>query len=380
VSAFGYGVYRSGAWTVVPSALAPNRTVSCNSSSRGAVVDGNDQSARRIGYWNGSTITGVVTAPWASRVDAVVCPSAAVCHGIGVASTGAAIALRSSGAQWVASFLNQTSVDSTFDLSCTSATFCLATSGTSYRTWRWNGASWRYAGQAQNGMLLEANSLSCTSATSCQAVGDERVGRWNGSSWTIRSIASVYGATYAVDCPSSSTCVVVDNRGHFWRGGGSMWTAARTFDLSSQWVADLSCPTTTFCMATDYLGSAVRWNGSAWTGTVRLGTYPSSVDCLSATWCMTVDQQQGTSRLWTGAWAPAVTFDTVNPWTDVACASTTACFVFQSGDVRRWNGRTWSAPSTLFPTSAVSESTCAGPRFCMAMTWDGDYRTWNGSK
>ncbi|CAN7230216.1 hypothetical protein LJR027_000769 [Terrabacter sp. LjRoot27] len=379
VSASGYGVYRSGTWTVVPSALAPFRTVSCYSSSRCAVVAGNDQSARRIGYWNGSTITGVVTAPWASRVDAVVCPSAAVCHGIGVASTGAAIALRSSGAQWVASFLNQTSVDSTFDLSCTSATFCLATSGTSYRTWRWNGTSWRYAGEAQNGMLLEANSLSCTSATSCHAVGDRRVGRWNGSTWSIRELTTVFGASTVVDCATSTACVVVDDRGRFQRGSGSTWTPAATFDPTSGWVTDLSCPTATFCMAADDTGNVLRWTGTSWTAPGRLGVRPTLVSCVSATWCMTVDSQQGAFRTWTGAWGPATPFDSFAPYGAVACGSSSLCFLFQGGEARRWNGRTWASPVRLFTSNELTGLACRGSNFCIAMTRDGSFRTWNGS-
>ncbi|MGW5241002.1 hypothetical protein ACWEOW_18880 [Monashia sp. NPDC004114] len=379
VAAHSYGVYRSGVWTVVASPLAPFHAVDCFSATRCAVVGGDYYSPRKIGYWNGSTIVGVVTAPWASRVDAVSCPSATTCHGIGVASDGGAIALRSSGSGWVATFLNKVSFSSTFDISCTSTTFCLATSGSSYRTWRWNGSTWRYAGDAQSGMLLDVETLSCTSPTSCQAAGDMRVGRWNGSAWSIRAITSLYGAEYSLDCPSASTCLIVDDRGRFMRGGGSTWTPAVGFDPTSGWVVDLSCPTDTFCMAADDLGNAVRWNGVGWTGLTRLGNRPSSVSCLSATWCMTVDMQQGTYRLWTGAWGKAIAFDSINPNWPLACASTTACFTFQDGDVRRWNGKTWSAPTRLFSDFRRPEVACRGPRFCIAMTYDGLFRTWNGT-
>ncbi|WP_076263404.1 hypothetical protein [Intrasporangium flavum] len=378
VSDSGYGVYRSGSWTVTRSWQAPFRAVDCYSATRCGLVRGNTNEGRGLTTWNGSTLATPVLAPWASRVDAIACPSATVCHAIGLEPKGGAIALRTSGSGWVASYLGLAPVSPGFDLSCPSASFCLATSGHSHRTWRWNGASWRGAGDTFDGSYLEAFSVSCTSSTSCTAVGDGRVGRWNGSRWALRNLFPIYGASYAVDCATASTCVVVDNRGRFWRGGGSTWTAAATFDPTSQWVADLSCPTTTFCMATDYLGNAVRWNGAAWGGMSRLGTFPSSVSCVAATWCMTVDQQQGTSRLWTGSWQAPVTFDTVNPWTDVTCASTTACFVFQGLDVRRWNGRSWSAPARLF-TDAVSQAACAGPRFCIAMTWTGRFRTWNGT-
>lgn len=379
VSDYGYGVYRAGTWTVVRSSLAPFRAVGCYSSTRCAVVVGNDSSAHRIGFWNGTTVTAVVTSPWAYRVDAVACPTATTCHGIGVEPKGGAIALRSSGSGWVASYLNSDYTHSTFDLSCTAASFCLATSDSGAQAWRWNGTSWRHAGRTWSGIGLYAESVSCASSTSCYAVGDERVGRWNGSSWTIRDIFPIYGATYAIDCAASSSCVIIDNRGRFWRGGGSSWTPAASFDPTSVSVVDLSCPTANFCMATDYVGNALRWNGSAWTGMSRLGSLPSSVSCLSATWCMTVDVQQGTSRKWTGSWAPATTFDSVNPHWPVECASTTACFTFQSGEVRRWNGSSWSSPTRLFTSYGRVEIECRGSRFCLAMADDGQFRTWDGT-
>ena len=379
VSAYGYGIYRSGTWTVVRSSLAPFRTVGCYSATRCALVMGDAWSSHRMAYWNGSTLTTSVNMPWAVRVDSVACVSATTCHAIGVEPKGGAIALRSSGATWVASYLRSDHFYSTFDLSCTAATFCLATSSGENRAWSWNGSSWRDAGRTGSNLTVRPETVSCSSPTSCHAVGGERVGRWNGSSWSIQELYPIVGGAYAVDCASSTTCVIVDNRGRFWRGGGSTWTRAVSFDATSRGLADLSCPTSTFCMATDATGNAVRWTGSGWTGMSRLGTVSSSVSCLSASWCMTVDSQQSTSRIWTGSWGPATAVDYITVLRPVQCASTTACFVFAAGDVRRWNGRSWSAPVHLFTTQMDVRIDCAGSRFCIAMTDDGLFRTWNGT-
>ncbi|WP_020142508.1 hypothetical protein [Terracoccus sp. 273MFTsu3.1] len=379
VSAYGYGVYRSGTWTVVRSSLAPFRTVGCYSAMRCALVMGDAWSAHRMAYWNGSTLTTSVNMPWAVRVDSVACVSATTCHAIGVEPKGGAIALRSSGATWVASFLVRDSWQSTFDMSCPTTTFCLATSSASH-AWRWTGASWADAGQTSAGIFLSPVSVSCSSATSCQAVGSERVGRWNGRSWSILDLFPIIGASYAVDCATASTCVVVDDRGRFWRGGGSTWTPAASFDLTSVGLNDLSCPTATFCMATDVTGNAVRWNGTGWTGMTRLGTRSSYVSCLSASWCMTVDEQQGTSRVWTGSWQSRTTFDLPGPYRPVACASTTACFTIEFGQVRRWNGTSWSALVPLLPGSDERvQLACAGTKFCVAMNFDGLFSVWNGT-
>ncbi|WP_076263601.1 hypothetical protein [Intrasporangium flavum] len=377
VSAHGYGVYRSGTWTVVSSPYAPFKAVDCYSATRCGIMRGEPYSGRSTTMWNGSTLSAPVTTPWAARVDAIACPSATVCHAIGLESKGGAIALRTSGSGWVASYLGKAWWSTTTDISCASASFCLITSGSAYRTWRWNGSAWAGSSETQDNLLLDVENVSCTSSTSCTAVGDERSGRWDGRSWTTRDLYPIYGASYSMDCATSTTCVVVDDRGRWWRGG-STWTAARSFDPTSQWVNDVSCPSATFCLATDRLGNAVRWNGAAWTGMTRLGTQPSEVECLSTTWCMVLDSQQGTYRLWTGSWGPAVTFDLVNWWPHLTCGSTTTCFVFGLGDARRWNGRTWGAEARLFSTD-VTAADCAGSGFCMAMDANGVMRTWNGT-
>ncbi|MER7072040.1 hypothetical protein [Terrabacter sp. NPDC000476] len=379
--ASGYAVYRSGSWTVTRSALAPFRTVGCYSATRCALIRGDVFSSHAMAYWNGSSLTSSVNMPWAYRVDAVSCVSVTTCLAIGVEPSGGAIALRSSGATWVASYLGQATRFATLDLSCTSTSFCLATSGNSYRSWRWNGTSWRAAAETRDGIYLDANVVSCVSTTSCTAAGYGRVGRWNGTSWSVRELFPIIGATYAVDCPSSSTCVIVDDRGRWWRGGGSTWSAARSFDTTTgSGVADLSCPTSSFCMATDQVGNAFRWEGATWSGPSRLGTMSSSVSCPSSSWCMTVDSQQSTSRIWNGSWGAVTGVDYVTLLRPAECASTTACFVFEAGDVRRWNGRAWSASTQLFaPTGMDVRLDCAGSRFCIAMTDDGLFRTWNGS-
>ncbi len=377
VSGHGYGVYRGGAWTVVSSPLAPFKAVDCYSATRCGIVRGEPYSGRSTTMWNGASLSTPVTTPWAARVDAIACPSATVCHAIGLEPQGGAIALRTSGSGWVASYLGKAWWNTTTDLSCASASFCLVTSGSAYRTWRWNGSAWTGSSPAQDNLLLDIESVSCTSSTSCTAVGDGRSGRWNGKAWAVRDLYPIHGASYSMDCATSSTCLVVDDRGRWWRGG-STWTTARSFDPTSEWVNDVSCPSATFCLATDVLGNAVRWNGSSWVGMTRLGTRPSSVECLSTTWCMVVDSQQGTYRIWTGSWGPAVTFDLVNWWPRLVCGSTTTCFVFGLGDVRRWNGRAWSTETRLFSTD-VTATGCAGPRFCMAMDVDGVMRTWNGT-
>lgn len=94
------------------------------------------------------------------------------------------------------------------DVSCTSSSFCFAsayfTLGT---TWAyglaWNGSNWaNWGGPPENG-ALQLNAASCTSTTSCTAVGNQTVsgGRvltralhWDGEGWSYENTENAPGA------------------------------------------------------------------------------------------------------------------------------------------------------------------------------------------
>ena len=71
------------------------------------------------------------------------------------------------------------------------------------------------------GDITELNSVSCTSATNCVAVGDYMdqadtsdttlAEQWNGTSWTVLTTPSpvTFSALVSVSCPSATHCVAV---------------------------------------------------------------------------------------------------------------------------------------------------------------------------
>jgi hypothetical protein len=96
-------------------------------------------------------------------------------------------------------------------VSCTSATTCEAVG--SGLAEGWDGSSWTIQntpGAAGGGALT---SVSCTSATTCEAVGSGLAEGWDGSSWTLQSGPSVASATTlsGVSCTSATTCEAVGN-------------------------------------------------------------------------------------------------------------------------------------------------------------------------
>src|SRR5512135_3084936 len=88
----------------------------------------------------------------------------------------------------------------------------------------WTGRSWTVltpANPAPADDLTEFNSVRCTSATNCVAVGDYMdqadtsdttlAEQWNGTSWTVLSTPSplMFSALTSVSCPSATHCIAV---------------------------------------------------------------------------------------------------------------------------------------------------------------------------
>jgi hypothetical protein len=114
-------------------------------------------------------------------------------------------------------------------VSCTSPTSCVAVgdyfNAIGFRTLveSWNGYTWTIVASPDqgNGFINQLDGVSCTSSTRCVAVGDylnatsefrTLVESWNGYTWTI--VASPNQGTAAsflsaVSCTSSSRCVAV---------------------------------------------------------------------------------------------------------------------------------------------------------------------------
>ena len=123
------------------------------------------------------------------------------------------------------------------ELSCVSATSCVAVgayknTGNVYRTLieSWNGASWTRTSSPNGGTDYNALwSVSCTSATSCIAVGfydntsnvyRTLIESWNGTDWTRLSspnVGAIHNFLWAVSCVPAAPCTAV---GSFWNTSG----------------------------------------------------------------------------------------------------------------------------------------------------------------
>jgi hypothetical protein len=265
-------------------------------------------------------------------------------------------------------------------VSCTSSTNCFAvgyyitSSGdTLTLVERWNGTSWSIVSSPNptGATYSLLNGVSCTSSTSCFAAGGWETGdgdgtlveRWNGTSWSIVSSPNPTGASYShllsVSCTSATSCFAVgdDLRSGAYvtlveRWNGTSWSLvpspnpAATYPPGEASLEGVSCTSATNCFAVGIGGDCCtalveHWNGSNWAITSSpkpSGSFLRGVSCTSNTSCFAVggsstssqnsvplvDRWNGTS--WSIVSSPNPTGATLVELLGVSCTSATSCF------------------------------------------------------
>jgi hypothetical protein len=175
-------------------------------------------------------------------------------------------------------------------VSCTSATACTAVGyhvtepgspegPSNTLVEHWNGTEWKIQTSPNpSGSLHMLRSVSCTSATSCMAVGaygypdgsawvtHSMAMSWNGTEWSVIPIPNPAdgldsGSLQAVSCESSADCTAVGgNVLQFWNG--SEWSVGSWSKPSGEGSSEgelygVSCSSTTACTAVgDYFRSS----------------------------------------------------------------------------------------------------------------------------
>ena len=186
-------------------------------------------------------------------------------------------------------------------LSCPTAGWCMAVGADADRAAdyvpfaeMWNGRTWSLvaipvppgvgdygeisapSGQYDPFRGSALTGVSCTSATSCLAVGSETgssavIGfaeSWNGQAWSLVSFPASLQAPAAVSC-TGATCMAVGAGASAEQWNGSSWTSL-TVPLDSGDTLDaVSCPSADRCTAVGLTGDgsqtvAVAWDGSTW--------------------------------------------------------------------------------------------------------------------
>jgi RHS repeat-associated protein len=384
--------------------------------------------------WNGTawsvTTTPVPAGATSSRLTAIACLSSTDCRAVGsyVASgTTRTLAMSWNGTAWsiVATPNAVGPSNQLLGVACTAASSCRAVgsyteAGGTVKTlaMNWNGTAWSIATSgnpsgAKESALLD---LSCTSATFCIAVGYSvnseskkqiMAQRLSGSSWTITSfegtlptfptseftgVACVAPETSATECRAvgrsaegsgaseTESSFIANRREKF---GVSFWEPKEAVEAPAADRAGLSavaCPANFLCVAVgrakyktlpwEDMGN--RWTengGFKWTLDDPPGTNAvplNGVACPNSNLCISVGTKQvGSStdhRAWKKegeAWSP-MTLPTVanSQLNAVDCTDSTHCTAVGKQGQRtlaeRWNGTSWSVQTTADPEAIFS--------------------------
>ena len=365
-----------------------------------------------------------------NSLNAVTCVSTSNCWAVGEYINCCARMLMEhwDGTRWtVVKAPNRTAqYDFLLSVSCVSASRCWAVgtyiNGNSKQTLveRWNGTSWAIQKSpdtsAQQDNVLYG--VTCVSASSCWAVGyyfngansQTLVEHWDGTSWTIITSPNTSATTdnilNSVTCTSAADCWAVGQTLiEHW--DGTSWTivSSTTSPVQGTVFLGATCVSASQCWAVGYLPTGQgtgswqtvveRWDGTSWA--IVPSPNPAqysilySVSCVSASQCWAVgfyfaQNSSGVGgawqplitgwngAVWTVATTPTISATLSSDLTGVTCTSATECWaVGGNGEqvlMERWDGTSWtvvSTPDTTAPGSLLASVTCVPASDCWAV-------------
>ena len=267
-------------------------------------------------------------------------------------------------------------------VSCISATFCEAVGR--YRNSSgayvplaevWNGTSWQpqaIAGPAG----FQLNAVTCHSAAFCEAVGDsspsgQNAEIWNGQSWSLQSTPapphSLGVALFAVSCVAANMCEAV---GDWLAPGGEL---PRPLTLAEVWKGKAWAlqPTPSPHALPDSGLTGVSCTSASFCSAVG-----SNFDPVSAVSATLAERWNGTS--WSVQSTPSPAGGSFTALNGVSCTTTTACeavgTVQQASEealAEAWDGRSWTIQRGVAPAGAISNFldavSCVTASFCEAV-------------
>ena len=238
--------------------------------------------------WNGKTWNGASPSSPSSgyMLNGVSCVSADDCWAVGLSGTTSTgiepIAVHWNGSSWEAAAVPSQGDDQLAAVSCTSSRFCMAVGTSNFVsasketpfTVVWNGSEWsvRQAAAFSSTGGIELQSVSCTSPTTCMAVGGDTLNAssppiaqwWDGNRWSNVSTAVGDGASSAyfasVSCSQAKSCMAVGTTGIGGSHGiagtplaekwdGSTWSFVQTPSPDDGGLVGVSCTSPAWCVA-----------------------------------------------------------------------------------------------------------------------------------
>jgi hypothetical protein len=289
-------IWKEGAWSLVPVSIeSPLKSISCATEKMCLVMAKGEAHAWRlrwyeigsIHHWALSLQNPVLPGGAAAvHLGAVSCPSESSCTAVGAYHlsgkwytlaeiwSGATEAWRRQVSETPVSW-EESAQEAMLSVSCASETSCFSVGTVAGRPYamRVSGGEWVHEeiGKPSGATFATLEHLSCTTTTSCLAVGhlDESgtkdktlAERWNGTEWQVTPTPSVVAKgnvdLRGISCTSPYSCMA-----------------------SGSYVSKLSAGG----VAEEELTLAESWNGTSWTLQSTLNPAGSKFDSLPAVSC-----------------------------------------------------------------------------------------------
>lgn len=278
-------------------------------------------------------------------------------------------------------------------VSCSSAAFCVA-GDIAGEVSEFAGTSWSATRtldqrneeeEEENYFNTRVNSLSCTSAGSCVAVGGQGAETLTAGSWGSTTQLGPDSYFTGVSCSSSSFCIAAGSGNVMARSGGS-WEGPYAVDPLPTPLNSISC-ISSLCLASDNAGHVVTSlnDGATWGAPLDIapGTSVGSISCPSTTLCVAINnngQDITTKNPELGAaatWTAPTTVEYDHVFDSMTCASTTLCIIVNgegnamtTTDPEAGASAVWSSPKR--PSGAdMFEMSCPSATLCVGIEWDG---------
>ena len=360
--------------------------VACTSTTSCAAVDG-------AGNVINLAISG--STPTATKHDidgtndltAITCTGSSTC--VTVDSEGNVFVSTNGGESW---YKELALGDKLTSVSCSSASLCVTADTTGKVTAFY--PSFTQTVDSGNSV----NAVSCVPGTTDCVVSDSagkalyatNVSTTSPATWKTWSGPSGESPSQAVDCPTSSLCVLADGKStaggnvYYATSLGGAWTTAFEPEYG---VVALSCASSSFCIdgqgyGVGYIRYSINPGSTAWTAEkIGGGVNINGVFCASSSFCAAVDSSgdihiaDSTSQSESAYWTPT-DVDGTSALNGVACISTTSCVAVDgAGNVINLaiSGSTATATKhDIDGTNDLTAVTCTGSSTCVTVDNQGN--------
>ena len=245
--------------------------------------------------------------------------------------------------------------------------------------WLMRGAPTRRCAEAVVGLVLAVIAASILASPTAAVVVPSPPGQFD-----TTSVTSPSGVPAAVDCPTETHCVMIDQSGHARVYDGSSWSAPQLVDpaadvlMSSTWLTtylvSLSCPSAGFCMAADATSNLFTFDGTSWRSSPVPETGGASnndtrVSCASSAFCMAT--WNTTWSTWNGTeWSAPVALPQFSSIGDISCPAAGYCIGIGDSKAYRFDGTSWTDLGYVFSNPADYQNasiSCPTSTFCGAI-------------